>query len=102
MSIRRTAVAALWLLAAAGAGAEVIRIPLGAQGSAVEAEGLPARGDSAESVLARHGEPSTRTQPVGEPPISRWDYPGFSVFFERGQVLHSVVPHRPATATAPR
>ena len=28
---------------------------------------------------------------VGQPPITRWDYPGFSVYFEHDRVLHTVV-----------
>jgi hypothetical protein len=28
---------------------------------------------------------------VGEPPISRWDYPAYSVFFEGPFVIHTVV-----------
>jgi hypothetical protein len=38
---------------------------------------------------------------VGAPPITRWDYPNFSVFFEGDRVIHAVVttgesPHVPA------
>jgi len=28
---------------------------------------------------------------VGKPPISRWEYPGFVVYFEHEHVIHSVV-----------
>jgi hypothetical protein len=28
---------------------------------------------------------------VGKPPISRWEYPGFIVYFESDHVIHSVV-----------
>jgi hypothetical protein len=28
--------------------------------------------------------------PVGQPPIERWEYPGFIVYFEYRNVLHSV------------
>jgi hypothetical protein len=27
---------------------------------------------------------------VGKPPITRWDYPGFSVFFEGDRVIDTV------------
>jgi hypothetical protein len=27
---------------------------------------------------------------VGHPPITRWDYPAYSVFFEHDHVLHTV------------
>jgi len=52
--------------------------------------GQPARGDSKEDVRAVLGEPVTETAAVGEPPISRWEYDGFVVYFEYDLVLHSV------------
>jgi hypothetical protein len=30
---------------------------------------------------------------VGEPPISRWEYTGYTVYFEHDLVLHSVIQH---------
>jgi len=30
---------------------------------------------------------------VGDPPISRWEYNGFSVYFEHDLALHSVIHH---------
>ncbi len=53
---------------------------------------LPPRGLTKTRVLLRFGEPDRRHEPVGTPPITRWDYGDFSVFFERDLVLHSVVP----------
>jgi hypothetical protein len=51
----------------------------------------PARGMSMERVEAAFGTPSNRVAAVGNPPITRWEYPGFVVFFENNIVLHSVV-----------
>jgi hypothetical protein len=51
----------------------------------------PARGMSMEKVEAAFGAPSNRVAAVGNPPITRWEYPGFVVFFEHNIVLHSVV-----------
>lgn len=51
----------------------------------------PARGTSMESVEARYGSPVSRVSPIGDPPISRWEYPGFTVFFEHEHVIHAVV-----------
>jgi hypothetical protein len=42
-------------------------------------------------VEARFGAPTTRHAAVGDPPITRWDYPQFSVFFEYDKVLHAVI-----------
>ncbi len=38
----------------------------------------------------RYGEPTKRHAAVGNPPITRWDYPQFSVYFENDRVLHRV------------
>lgn len=51
----------------------------------------PTRGMSMSAVEAKFGPPTSRHAAVGRPPITRWDYPGFSVFFEHQHVIHSVV-----------
>ncbi len=51
---------------------------------------LPQRGISMERVISEFGEPESRTEPVGEPPITEWDYGDFKVYFEFQTVLHSV------------
>jgi hypothetical protein len=53
----------------------------------------PTRGMSMKAVLNYYGEPASKSAPVGEPPITRWTYPHFVVFFEHNIVIHSVVPH---------
>ena len=50
----------------------------------------PARGSSMARVESRFGAPASRSGPVGQPPITRWEYPGFVVFFEYDHVVHSV------------
>jgi len=63
----------------------------GAEGSATfDQAGKPTRGMSQESVQANYGSPQSSSAAVGEPPISRWDYAGFVVFFEHDKVIHSV------------
>ena len=54
----------------------------------------PRRGISQQQVLDRFGEPQQRYSTVGEPPITRWDYSQFSVYFEGDKVLHSVLRHQ--------
>lgn len=78
--------------------AEVLAVPDGVGESALT---LPAKGEAQASVLSRYGEPAKRYAAVGgssaaQPPITRWDYPGFSVFFENSHVVHAVVPGQPA------
>lgn len=50
----------------------------------------PARGMSMDKVEATYGAPTNRAAPVGEPPITRWEYPGFVVYFEHQLVIHTV------------
>ena len=51
----------------------------------------PARGMTMHAVEAKFGAPQQRHPAVGQPPISRWDYHGFTVFFENDRVIHAVV-----------
>jgi hypothetical protein len=51
---------------------------------------LPDRGSSMEQVLNRYGTPASETPAVGDPPITRWEYPDFVVYFEYSLVIHSV------------
>jgi hypothetical protein len=50
----------------------------------------PTRGMTMNNVRDVFGEPRRRIPPVGDPPISRWEYDGFTVYFEYHLVLHSV------------
>lgn len=54
------------------------------------ADSLPTRGDSKATVENRHGKPQQKHAAVGNPPISRWDYGKYSVYFEGNTVLHAV------------
>ncbi len=51
----------------------------------------PVRGTSMERVQADFGTPTSQQAAVGDPPISRWDYPGFAVYFEYDLVIHAAV-----------
>jgi hypothetical protein len=66
----------------------------------------PKRGLTMTEVEKHFGAPVTRHPTVGggsphQPPITRWDYNGFSVFFERDRVVDSVVTGGGAPAEAP-
>lgn len=50
----------------------------------------PRHGIKKAEVERRYGEPVSRNAPVGDPPISSWVYPDFTVYFEYDTVLHSV------------
>jgi hypothetical protein len=79
---------AICLLAALGASAtqaqnlEMVSPPASVSG--------PSRGLSMAQVERRFGEPSQRVAAVGDPPISRWVYPQFVVYFEGSYVIHAV------------
>jgi hypothetical protein len=77
------------LATATSARAELIVVDGQVQLRASTAE-TPRRGTRMSDVEARFGAPLNRAAAVGEPPITRWDYDGFSVYFERDLVLHSV------------
>jgi hypothetical protein len=56
----------------------------------------PKRGSSMNDVQARFGAPVEKHPAVSDPgkpmqpPITRWDYAGFSVFFEHDRVIDAV------------
>lgn len=56
----------------------------------------PGRGMSKAQVRQQFGEPARVQAPVGNPPIGRWHYPDFTVYFENDIVLHSVSEDRAA------
>ncbi len=53
----------------------------------------PHNGQSMQQVENAFGQPVNRLPAVGEPPITRWHYSGFTVYFEHDRVIHSVA-HR--------
>jgi outer membrane protein assembly factor BamE (lipoprotein component of BamABCDE complex) len=81
--------------------AERIIIPVGNQSSQQSGLQLPQKGMTQADVIASFGEPQARKPASGEPPISRWTYPDFSVYFESDVVIHSVVTHQPAAEAEP-
>lgn len=53
----------------------------------------PYRGMTMDQVESRFGAPTRKAAAVGDPPIARWVYPQYTVYFEHQLVLHSVA-HR--------
>ena len=56
-----------------------------------EGMNLPVNGMSQADVRARFGDPEQAYAPVGDPPITRWDYDRWSVYFEYDLVLFTVL-----------
>ena len=51
---------------------------------------IPTRGMTMEFVEANFGAPRNKRSPIGDPPITRWEYEEFIVYFEYKRVIHSV------------
>lgn len=54
----------------------------------------PTQGMSMALVEQKFGQPEEKSDAIGQPPITRWTYNDFVVFFEYNLVIHSVVPHK--------
>ncbi len=59
--------------------------------TAATTQDVPFQGMTQEQVKNVYGEPLTAKAPVGKPPITRWDYDNYSVYFEGNQVIHAFV-----------
>lgn len=80
--------------------ADDVQMPESEPAAAAAPASLPAKGTSMKAVAKQYGAPSTKHRAAGgdtrrHPPITRWDYPGFSVFFERSKLIDAVVPGEP-------
>lgn len=53
----------------------------------------PDRGQSMTSVETQFGKPESIVSAVGQPPITRWVYAGFTVYFEGDTVIRAVANH---------
>jgi hypothetical protein len=80
--------AGLGLVPAGTLSADVLLIEEVRQADRME---LPHNGLKQAEVRARFGEPAATHAPVGDPPITRWDYDGWSVYFEHDLVLFTVL-----------
>ena len=86
--LRILTVLALLLGAFGTAGAQNMNM----EGTSPVASGsTPTRGMTAASVESKFGTPDAKVAAVGDPPISRWEYSNFVVFFEYDRVIHAVV-----------
>lgn len=52
---------------------------------------VPNNGMTTADVRARFGDPVREHSPVGDPPITRWEYEKWSVYFEYKVVLFTVL-----------
>lgn len=75
---------------AAVAGADTL-IMQGIDAARASSAERPARGMTMKAVAAKWGEPASKQAAVGQPPITRWDYGSYIVYFEYEHVIDAVV-----------
>ena len=66
---------------------EKIRLPID-HATKTSSLTLPAKGTSMVDVERDFGAPGEKTQPVGQPPITRWIYSKYIVVYEHNRVIH--------------
>lgn len=78
---------------------EVLQMPVAPQSFSVT---LPGRGMSMTEVIEKFGEAQSKDPEVGEPPITRWNYPGYVVIFEYQYVIHALTTNKPMGLMQPQ
>ncbi|HUL81839.1 MAG TPA: hypothetical protein VL131_06845 [Gammaproteobacteria bacterium] len=87
--VAKTIVISSLALGAAASQATVLLLD-GIDADAQSASERPKSGMTMATVEKTYGEPAQKHAAVGQPPITRWDYPAFSVYFENDRVIHAV------------
>ena len=82
-----------------GARADEVAIPAGKQAAEKATLSRPKAGMTAQKVEEKFGAPVSKSDPVGKPPISKWEYNDYFVYFESDRVISTVL--KPAAAEAP-
>ena len=78
------------VLGIAGASVADTLLLEGIEGGQETAHLRPVRGMTMERVESTFGQPVSKRAAVGDPPITRWEYTGFVVYFEYDHVIHAV------------
>ncbi|MEO1890007.1 MAG: hypothetical protein ABGX33_08825 [Cycloclasticus sp.] len=93
MTLQKTILASILCLSAFVTSADVLLIDVINREPTNSVTGLlrPSNGQSMDQVTSSFGEPAKTYPTIGEPPITRWNYSKFSVYFEHNLVIHSVV-----------
>lgn len=96
-----------FLLAACLAAPAALAGGTGAASRQTAPSAYPTRGMTMQQVVARFGEPRTKLAPTPstsqgplKPPIVRWVYPKYIVYFQHNYVIHTVLTH-PREAPVP-
>lgn len=62
---------------------------------------VPQKSSTMNQVRAQFGDPISESAAVGEPPITRWEYATFIVYFEHQHVITSVLKKSKPTEIGP-
>jgi hypothetical protein len=62
-------------------------------GNEPEGLSLPHRGMTMDQVRGKFGAANEELPAVGIPPITRWVYPDYTVYYEHQYVIHAVAHH---------
>ncbi len=62
---------------------------------------VPTKSTTMNQVRANYGDPIAEHAAVGNPPITRWDYPTFVVYFEHQHVITTVLKKSKPTEIGP-
>ncbi len=85
--LRTISLVALLVAAWGTAGADTLQMD---RSFSPASDGRPTRGMTQAAVESRYGAPASVKAPVGDPPITRWEYSDFVVYFEYDKVIHAV------------
>jgi hypothetical protein len=88
MTLTRSFLLPLLATFSIGASADVLLIEQVRQAGKMD---VPVNGLSMSEVEARFGSPEQKQAAVGDPPISRWVYDQWSVYFEYDRALFTVL-----------
>ena len=88
MALTRGLLISLLMAFSVTAAADVLLIQEVRQASTMN---LPANGLSMNEVESRFGSPQQKLAAIGNPPITRWVYDHWSVYFEYDRVLYTVL-----------
>ncbi|MBK8972975.1 MAG: hypothetical protein IPM37_17150 [Hahellaceae bacterium] len=75
--------------------AQAEKIGISYQGEPTRHVDLPRKGETMANVERRFGSPQGRKEPVGQPPITVWEFPEYTVYFEHNHVIHTVLKPSP-------
>jgi len=81
------------------AGADTLLIERQEQAAKVA---LPTKGMLMAQVERDFGAPTSKADPVGTPPITRWTYASYSVYFEHDHVITAVLNKSSAREQGPK